>query len=183
MRKKQICMEFVLEAYEDALIRGLCPQGAYEVAMSSIAGVESTMTIDDLDRAMKAASDKGKIRIKRIYEPTSRGDGLRVLVDRLWPRGISKADAHVDEWLKEVAPSNELRKWFGHDPARWSAFQKRYERELNAQADSVDALQALAGKRAVTLLYAAKDEAHNNAVALQNYLLRPRPAKRAKPVS
>jgi len=110
------------------------------------------------------------IRIKRAYEPPSSADGTRVLVDRLWPRGLKKADAHVAQWLKEVAPSNELRKWFGHDPARWEEFRRRYKAELAQAPDRLDELRVLARGRRVTLLFAAKDEAHNDAVVLRDVL-------------
>lgn len=97
-------------------------------------------------------------------------DGYRVLVDRLWPRGVAKDKAHIDSWLKEVGPSNELRNWFGHDPAKWSAFQKKYAAEL-AQSPAVKELQEIVRKhKTVTLLYGAKDEQHNQAVVLRDYL-------------
>ncbi|AJE02055.1 DUF488 domain-containing protein [Geobacter pickeringii] len=109
-------------------------------------------------------------RIKRIYDPPAPEDGARILVDRLWPRGIARDEARLDEWLKEIAPSDELRKWFGHDPARWEEFRERYRRELEAKAELLDHLRALAGKGTVTLLFAAKDEAHNNAVVIEELL-------------
>jgi uncharacterized protein YeaO (DUF488 family) len=110
------------------------------------------------------------IRIKRIYEPPAAADGRRVLVDRLWPRGMAKDEAKVDEWLKEVAPSAELRTWFGHDPARWTEFRTRYREELEHQGELLDRLRAEARKGTVTLLFAAKDEEHNNAVVLKELL-------------
>ena len=110
------------------------------------------------------------ITIKRIYEPVEQDDGARVLVDRIWPRGITKAEAALDLWLKEVAPSTELRKWFGHDPERWQAFQERYDGELDRNEANVARLRGLTAKGAVTLLYSARDAAHNQAVALRNYL-------------
>ncbi len=110
------------------------------------------------------------VGIKRIYDPPAPEDGTRVLVDRLWPRGISKDEARIDEWLKEIAPSDELRKWFGHDPARWEEFRKRYRQELAAKAELMDELRKLAGTRKMTLLFAAKDEEHNNAVVLKELL-------------
>ncbi|HSS37300.1 MAG TPA: DUF488 domain-containing protein [Polyangia bacterium] len=114
------------------------------------------------------------MRVKRVYDPPSRDDGLRVLVDRLWPRGLSKAAAHIDVWMKEVAPSTALRTWFGHDPARWSEFRRRYLREL-AATEARDALLGLADQQAVTLLFAAKDPVHNNAVVLRDWLTTQRP--------
>ena len=110
------------------------------------------------------------IRVKRVYEEPSREDGLRILVDRLWPRGLTKARAAVDLWLKDVAPSTELRKWFGHDPEKWDEFRRRYFRELDAQPDAVATLLERGAKGKVTLVYGAKDSAHNQAVALKDYL-------------
>jgi uncharacterized protein YeaO (DUF488 family) len=110
------------------------------------------------------------ITVKRVYEDASKQDGLRVLVDRLWPRGLSKEDAAVDLWMREIAPSNELRKSFGHDPSRWEKFCARYARELDAKHDEIAFLKRQSKARAVTLLYGARDAAHNNAVALKRYL-------------
>jgi uncharacterized protein YeaO (DUF488 family) len=109
------------------------------------------------------------IRIRRVYEPPAADDGRRVLVDRLWPRGLSKDKARVDEWLKEVAPSHELRRWFGHDPARWEEFRRRYREELAGGA-AFARLQAMAREGPLTLVYAARDEAHNDAVVLAELL-------------
>ena len=111
------------------------------------------------------------IRIKRAYEPASPADGTRVLVDRLWPRGVKKTDAHIAHWLKEVAPSNELRKWFGHDPARWEEFRRRYAAELVRKRDLLGELRELAAKGPLTLVYSAHDEEHNQAVVLRERLL------------
>jgi uncharacterized protein YeaO (DUF488 family) len=111
------------------------------------------------------------IRVKRVYDKPARGDGRRVLVDRLWPRGLKRESAEIDLWLKEVAPSAELRRWFNHEPGRWNEFRKRYRAELEASAESVKTLRgALRGARPVTLLFAAKDAERNNAVALRDYL-------------
>jgi uncharacterized protein YeaO (DUF488 family) len=112
------------------------------------------------------------VALKRVYEPTSASDGRRILVDRLWPRGLTKRAADVDEWLKEVAPSTELRKWFGHDPARWPEFKRRYRRELRAHREAVDRIARLAARRRVTLVFGAKDGAHNDAVVLADVLRR-----------
>jgi uncharacterized protein YeaO (DUF488 family) len=114
------------------------------------------------------------IRIKRAYEPATPADGHRVLVDRLWPRGLRKERAHLDQWLKEVAPSDTLRKWFGHDPRRWAGFRERYLRELDTPAaDAVLAGLARAARRGrVTLIYSAHDELHNDAVVLAEELTR-----------
>ncbi len=110
------------------------------------------------------------LAVKRIYEPVAESDGQRVLVDRLWPRGLSKAKAHLDLWLKDIAPSDELRHWFGHDPALWDEFQKRYRAELEGKAEDLARLRALMARARVTLLFSAHDEEHNNAVALAAYL-------------
>ncbi|HZP35799.1 MAG TPA: DUF488 domain-containing protein [Methylomirabilota bacterium] len=110
------------------------------------------------------------IRVKRVYEKPSPADGLRVLVDRLWPRGLSKQRAAVDVWLKDVAPSPELRKWFGHDPARWKEFQSRYRKELRAQKEALGRLRRESRTRTVTLLYGARDEEHNGALVLKEVL-------------
>lgn len=112
----------------------------------------------------------GTIKLKRAYEPPEKGDGLRVLVDRLWPRGVSKQSAHIDHWLKEIAPSDALRKWFSHDPSKWNEFRKRYVRELEKRPEAVAQLKQHVGKGVTTLVYSAKDEQHNNAVALKEYL-------------
>ena len=110
------------------------------------------------------------LAIKRVYEPVSAKDGVRVLVDRLWPRGLSKEGAAIDLWLKAVAPSSGLRQWFGHDPAKWPEFRKRYFAELATHADELAQLRALAKRRRVTLVYGARDTEHNDAVALRDYL-------------
>ena len=112
------------------------------------------------------------VKIKRIYDPPSPRDGKRVLVDRLWPRGIKKEEAHVDEWLKEIAPSNELRKWFSHDASKWEEFRKRYLRELRTRPEIVRKLKQEAKKNTITLLFAAKDVEHDNAVVLREVLRR-----------
>ena len=111
------------------------------------------------------------ISFKRAYEPAASEDGYRILIDRLWPRGVSKEKAALDEWLKEVAPSADLRKWFGHDPSRWREFQRRYRAELRAHTEELDRIRQLAKAGHVTLIYSAHDEHHNDAVVLQNVLL------------
>ena len=119
----------------------------------------------------KPAFPAAHLRLKRAYEPVASDDGKRILIDRLWPRGLSKEDAALDEWMKEIAPSTELRQWFGHDPARWAEFQRRYRAELHAHADALERLRTLARKETVTLVYSAHDEAHNDAIVLQDVLL------------
>jgi uncharacterized protein YeaO (DUF488 family) len=110
------------------------------------------------------------IKIKRVYEPQSVDDGCRILVDRLWPRGMRKDKLKLDLWLKEVAPSDGLRKWFAHRQDRWPEFKRRYFEEMSGNPAPVERIRALARERQVTLLYAAKEEKINNAVALQEYL-------------
>jgi uncharacterized protein YeaO (DUF488 family) len=112
------------------------------------------------------------IRIRRAYDPPRRGDGYRVLVDRVWPRGVSRDDLDLDEWRKEIAPSTRLREWFGHDPERWKEFQERYFAELEARQESLQGLLERARRGRITLVYGAKDPNHNNAVALRAYLKR-----------
>jgi uncharacterized protein YeaO (DUF488 family) len=106
------------------------------------------------------------VRIKRVYEQPEAGDGYRVLVDRLWPRGLSRERANLDEWAKELAPSDELRKWFGHDPDRFAEFRTRYRAELRDRGDEIERLLSLAHSGPLTILYAARDHEHNNAVVL-----------------
>ena len=113
-----------------------------------------------------------KVLVKRIYEPAGKSDGFRVLVDRLWPRGMSKENAKLDLWLPDLGPTTALRQWFNHDPERWDEFQRRYHAELKDKKELVAELKGQAKKGTVTLLYSAKDEAHNQAVALRSYLLR-----------
>jgi uncharacterized protein YeaO (DUF488 family) len=110
------------------------------------------------------------IKIKRAYDPPAASDGTRFLVDRLWPRGVKKENLPMKEWLKNVAPSQELRQWFGHDPARWHEFQRRYFAELDRTPEALAPIQEAARHGDVTLLYSAKDQEHNDAVALQAYL-------------
>ncbi len=107
------------------------------------------------------------IRLKRAYEAADPGDGCRVLVDRLWPRGVAREAAHIDLWLKDIAPSTALRKWFNHDPARWREFEQRYAREVEQHPEALAELVAQVRKGPVTLVFGAKDEVHNNAVALK----------------
>jgi uncharacterized protein YeaO (DUF488 family) len=110
------------------------------------------------------------LKLKRIYDPVRKEDGFRILVDRLWPRGQNKQDAAVDLWLKDIAPSTELRKWFNHDPAKWSEFQKKYKKELETNHDGVSRLKKYLAAGDVTLLFAAKDEAHNQAVVIKDFV-------------
>jgi uncharacterized protein YeaO (DUF488 family) len=110
------------------------------------------------------------LAVKRIYEPPAPDDGQRVLVDRIWPRGVRKENAALTLWLKDIAPSDDLRTWFGHRPERWAEFQQRYAAELDGNGEAVAQLRSLLREGKVTLLYGAHDEAHNNAVALAGYL-------------
>jgi uncharacterized protein YeaO (DUF488 family) len=111
------------------------------------------------------------VRLKRAYEPPSTEDGTRILVDRLWPRGVRKAEAAIDRWLKDIAPSGELRRWFGHDPDRWHEFQRRYRAELATRPELVEGLRAMVRAGRVTLVYSARDELHNDAVVLRDVLM------------
>ena len=120
------------------------------------------------------------ITLKRAYEPASRTDGTRFLVERLWPRGVSKTKLRVDAWLKEVGPSTELRKWFRHDPQKWSEFRRRYFRELDSRSEAWQWITSAARRGRVTLVYSSHDTQHNNAVALQEYLRR-KARRRASP--
>jgi uncharacterized protein YeaO (DUF488 family) len=106
------------------------------------------------------------VRIKRIYDPVESDDGHRVLIDRIWPRGVARARAELDEWAKELAPSAELRRWFGHDPERFAEFRKRYRAELRDRTEEVERLRSIARGGALTILYAARDREHNDAVVL-----------------
>jgi uncharacterized protein YeaO (DUF488 family) len=126
---------------------------------------------------MSSGITKANIRLKRAYEPPAAEDGLRVLVDRLWPRGIRKAKAAIDCWMKTIAPSAALRQWFNHDVARWDEFQRRYRQELQERTQEVGELRELARYRPITLVFSAHDSAHNDAVVLREFLLHgPEPA-------
>jgi uncharacterized protein YeaO (DUF488 family) len=122
---------------------------------------------------MSGSIPASHVQIKRAYETPAQDDGTRILIDRLWPRGVKKEVLALDQWDKELAPSTELRQWFGHDPALWTEFQQRYAKELRAHSPALDALRALAQKGRITLVYGAHDEIHNNAVALRDILLAP----------
>jgi uncharacterized protein YeaO (DUF488 family) len=113
----------------------------------------------------------GKVRLKRAYDRPNADDGRRILVDRLWPRGLTKNAAAIDEWARELAPSTGLRKWFGHDPDRWEAFRRRYAREIREHAEDLARLRSLARNSPITLVYAARDEVHNDAVVLRDVVL------------
>jgi uncharacterized protein YeaO (DUF488 family) len=120
---------------------------------------------------MPAKVPAANVKLKRAYERASADDGRRILVDRLWPRGLSRCRAAIDQWMKDIAPSPALRKWFGHDPARWTEFRRRYVREIRHQGELLDELRRLARQGRVTLVYAARDEDHNDAVVLRTLLL------------
>jgi DNA-3-methyladenine glycosylase len=154
---RQTCLRAAVHAYEDAKIRGLCAEGAWECAVDAMRALR-------LDKAMH-------IRIKRVYDEPTAQDGTRVLVDRLWPRGLSKGKASVDVWAKDVAPSTVLRQWFGHDPDRFDEFAGRYRRELN---DNPDAVNELLGRidlrKRLTLLTATADLDNCHASVLQDLL-------------
>lgn len=120
---------------------------------------------------MKKKIVAADIKLKRAYLPPAPEDGVRVLIDRLWPRGVSKSEAAIDHWAKELAPSTELRQWFGHDPERWPEFRRRYAAELQQHLPQLQALRERAREQVVTLVYAARDEAHNDAVVVRERLL------------
>lgn len=111
-----------------------------------------------------------RLMTKRIYDPPAKSDGTRILIDRLWPRGLTKAAARIDHWVREIAPSNELRRWYAHDHAKWPEFRKRYFAELDANPEGVLALKAALGKGPATFLFSSKEERLNNATALVEYL-------------
>jgi uncharacterized protein YeaO (DUF488 family) len=110
------------------------------------------------------------VKLKRVYDPVSADDGKRVLIDRLWPRGLTKEEAHIDEWMKEIAPSTNLRTWFSHDPAKWQEFRKRYRKELQDHAPVLEKLRKEAEKSTVTIVFASRDVEHANAVVLKELL-------------
>jgi uncharacterized protein YeaO (DUF488 family) len=123
------------------------------------------------------------VRLKRAYEPSAADDGTRVLIDRLWPRGVKKIDADIDQWEKDIAPSTALRKWFGHDPSRWQEFRSRYAVEVREHPDQLKRLRALARQGPITLVYSAHDEVHNDAVVLRDFLLGRRTKRKPKTAS
>ena len=120
---------------------------------------------------MKRKVSAGNVKLKRAYEPPTADDGTRILIDRLWPRGITKERAAIDQWMKDISPSTELRKWFGHDPARWDEFRRRYSEEVHQHAKLLDQLRSLAREGPITLVYSAHDEKHNDAVELRELIL------------
>ncbi|HET7599348.1 MAG TPA: DUF488 domain-containing protein [Gemmatimonadales bacterium] len=128
-----------------------------------------------------AAGAENSVRLKRAYEPASTGDGRRFLVERLWPRGVRKADLRLDAWLKDVAPSPGLRRWFGHDPAKWADFRRRYFAELRANEPALAPIREAVRAGPVTLVYGARDTEHNAAVALREYLAKTSPGPRGRP--
>jgi uncharacterized protein YeaO (DUF488 family) len=125
----------------------------------------------------------GNVKLKRAYEDACISDGTRILIDRLWPRGVRKADARVDRWAKEIAPSTALRKWFGHDPVRWQEFRKRYAVEVRGHPEQLNELRADARRGPITLVYSAHDEVHNDAVALRDILLGRQMKRKSRTVS
>lgn len=121
-------------------------------------------------RARRLPAPQVEVAVKRIYDKPAPDDGLRVLVDRLWPRGVSRRRAALDEWMAELAPSTALREWFGHEPSRWAEFKRRYRAELRSRGEAIEALRRLATAKRVTLLYAARDPLHNNAEVLRQLI-------------
>jgi len=124
-----------------------------------------------LESAMTTKISAANVKLKRAYEPPATEDGTRILVDRLWPRGVTKKRAAIDQWMKDIAPSTELRKWFSHDPARWDEFRRRYAKEVHQNAALLDRLRSLARHGPITLVYSAHDEKHNDAVELRELIL------------
>jgi uncharacterized protein YeaO (DUF488 family) len=120
---------------------------------------------------MKGRVPAGNIKLKRAYDTPAPDDGMRILVDRLWPRGLSKQRAAIDQWMKDLSPSTKLRQWFGHDPSRWDEFRRRYATEVHQHPELLDQLRSLARKGQITLVYSASDEVHNDAVALRHVIL------------
>jgi uncharacterized protein YeaO (DUF488 family) len=120
---------------------------------------------------MSTKVPNGNVRLKRAYEPPAADDGIRILVDRLWPRALSKEAVALDQWIKNIAPSTELRRWFGHDPDRWHEFCRRYAAEIHDHQDLLEELRARARKGRITLVFSARDEVHNDAVVLRNVIL------------
>ena len=147
------------------MARGFC--GAEKVVGSLISVLMSCEVVMSTSRRIRARN----VRLKRVYELASVNDGTRVLVDRLWPRGISKDRAALASWCREVAPSDDLRKWFAHEPALWEEFRERYKIELKQKIEPVAALRSLAKKGPLTLVFGARDEIHNEAVVLRDVLL------------
>ena len=120
---------------------------------------------------MSTGIQAGNIKLKRAYDRPTARDGTRVLIDRLWPRGVTKVDAAIDQWIKDLAPSTALRKWFGHDPARWQEFRRRYAAEVHEHPEMLTRLRSMARRGTITLVFSAHDELHNDAVVLRDLLL------------
>ena len=132
-----------------------------------------------MNTKIKAAN----VKLKRAYKDPATSDGTRILFDRLWPRGVKKVDAAIDQWAKDLAPSTALREWFGHEPARWQGFRDRYAEEVHEHREQMGKLRALARRGPVTLVYSAHDETHNDAVALRGFLLGRRTKRKSKAAS
>jgi uncharacterized protein YeaO (DUF488 family) len=162
---RDACLTAITDAYEDAGIQGLCGEGRWEAAVAAARTLDLRAVVDE-----HASTPAETLRLKRAYDPPSADDGLRILVDRLWPRGLRRDQAALDAWLPEVAPSPALRRWFGHAPERWTEFVRRYTEELDAQPSAARALAARVRRRTATLIYAARDPEHNHALALRRYL-------------
>lgn len=145
--------------------------GVHQPPVSGVfsAGVAS-VTPSLSEDAVKHTGDANVIQLKRVYNPANKSDGARYLVERLWPRGVKKDSLKLEAWVKEVAPSSELRKWFSHDPAKWSEFRRRYFQELRSHPEAWETLLAAARRGRVTLVYSSHDTEHNNAVALKEFL-------------
>jgi uncharacterized protein YeaO (DUF488 family) len=134
-------------------------------------------------KAMSRKIAAANVRLKRAYDAPVSSDGTRILIDRLWPRGVRKTDAAIDRWTKDIAPSTMLRKWFGHDPARWQEFQQRYTQEIHRHRDRLEELRTLAHTGRITLVFAAHDKMHNDAVVLRDVLLGRTAARKSRSAS
>jgi uncharacterized protein YeaO (DUF488 family) len=132
---------------------------------------------------MNTTIQAGNIKLKRAYDRPTARDGTRVLIDRLWPRGVRKADAAIDQWIKDLAPSTTLRKWFGHDPARWDEFRRRYAAEVHEHPEMLNRLRTMARRGTITLVFSAHDELHNDAVVLRELLLGRQVERKSKSTS
>ena len=153
----QACLAKLIETYEQAMISGLCAQGAWDLAVDQLKHMELPLM--------------GKIKVKRIYDSPATEDGNRVLVDRLWPRGMCKGDAQIDCWAKELAPSTELRQWFNHTPERFDAFVEKYRKELKDNQQAIEKrLTEMDARRAMTFLTATKDLQYCHASVLKQYI-------------
>lgn len=164
-----------IERYRGEIFVFASDQAGEAILSKEFSGLLDVVNDTETDMTpMSARSFNETVKLKRAYERPTADDGKRVLIDRLWPRGVKKTEAAIDHWMKELAPSTGLRKWFGHDPARWEEFRGRYTAEIHEHRDELDRLRDLMRVGPVTLVYSAHDEARNDAVVLREILLRRR---------